>query len=51
MPEASDTQREEWLLMTEPLNGTRPNWNRAGQPPVVPEGTRVLDAEATGAGT
>ena len=46
-PEASGTQREDWLLM-EPLNGARPKWNRAGCPPVVPEKSRVLDAEATG---
>ena len=32
----------------EPLNGARPKWNRAGRPPVVPEETRVLNAEATG---
>ena len=46
--EASGTQREEWLLMTEPLHGARPKWNRAGRPPVVPEQTGALDAEATG---
>ena len=30
VPEASGTQREEWLLTTEPLHGARPKWNRAG---------------------
>ena len=48
VPEASGTQREEWFLTTEPLNGARPKWNSAGRPPVVPEQTRALDAEATG---
>ena len=48
MPEASDTQREEWLLTTEPFHGARPKWNWAGRPPVVPEQTGALDAEATG---
>ena len=47
VPKASGTQREDWLL-TEPLNGARLKWNRAGRPPVVPEESRVLDAEATG---
>ena len=37
--DASGTQREDWLL-TEPLNGARPKWNRAGRPPVVPKGHR-----------
>ena len=26
-PNASDTQRDEWLLKTEPLQGARPKWN------------------------
>ena len=47
VPEASGTQREDWFLMTEPLNGVRPKWNQAGRPPVVPEEPRVMDAEAT----
>ena len=47
VPEASGTQREEWFLTTEPLNGARTKWNRVGRPPVVPEETRVLDADAT----
>ena len=48
VPEASGTQREEWLLTTEPLLGARPKWNTAGQPPVVPEQIGALNAEATG---
>ena len=30
VPEASDTQWDEWLLKTEPLQGARPKWNRGG---------------------
>ena len=48
VPEASGTQREGWLLSTEPLHGARPKWNRVGRPPVVPEQTGALDVEATG---
>ena len=48
VPEASGTQREEWLLTTEPLHGARSKWNRAGRPPVVHEQSGPLDAEATG---
>ena len=47
VPEASGTQREDWLHM-EPLHGARPKWNRAGRPPVVPEESRGLEVEATG---
>ena len=47
VPEASGTQREDWVHM-EPLHGARSKWNRAGRPPVVPEEPRVLEAEATG---
>ena len=47
VPEVSSTQREDWFH-TEPLHGARPKWNLAGRPPVVPEETRVLEAEATG---
>ena len=28
VPEASDTQWDEWLLKTEPLQGARPKWNK-----------------------
>ena len=40
VPETSG--RRDWFL-TEPLNGARPKWNRAGRPPVVPEEPRGLD--------
>ena len=30
VPEASDAQRDEWLLKTEPLQGARPKWNKGG---------------------
>ena len=48
VPEASDTQRDEWLLKTKPLHGARPKWNKGGRPPVVPDRTGVLDIEAAG---
>ena len=47
MPEASGTQREDWLHM-EPLHGARPKWNWAGRPPEVHEESRGLEVEATG---
>ena len=37
VPEASDTQREDWSHM-EPLHGAWSKWNRAGRPTVVPGG-------------
>ena len=46
MPETSDTQRDEWLLKTEPLQGGRPRWNKDGRPPVVLDQTGVVDIEA-----
>ena len=30
VPEASDTQWDEWLPKTEPLQGARPKWNKRG---------------------
>ena len=45
---ASDTQRDKWLLKTEPLQGARPKWNKGERPPVKPDRTGVLDLEATG---
>ena len=48
MPETSDTQRDEWLLKTEPLQGGRPRWNKDGRPPVVLDQTGVVDIEAAG---
>ena len=46
-PNTSDTQRDEWLLKTEPLQGARPKWNIVERPPVVNDRTGVLDLEAT----
>ena len=43
-----DTQRDEWLLKTEPLQGARLKWNKGERPPVIPDRTGVLDLEATG---
>ena len=47
-PNTSDTQRDEWLLKTEPLQGACPKWNIGERPPVVNDQTGVLDLEATG---
>ena len=47
-PNTSDTQRDEWLLKTEPLQGARPKWNIGERPPVVNDRMGVLDLEATG---
>ena len=47
-PNTSDTQRDEWLLKTEPLQGARPKCNIGERPPVVNDQTGVLDLEATG---
>ena len=48
-PNTSDTQRDDWLLKMEPLQGARPKWNVGERPPVVDDRTEVLDLEATGA--
>ena len=48
MPEVSNTQRDEWLVKTEPLQGARPRWNNDGRPPVVPDQMGVVDIEAAG---
>ena len=50
VPVVSDTQRDEWLLKMEPLQGARPKWNKGGggRPPVVPGQMGVLDIEAAG---
>ena len=47
-PNASDIQRDEWLLKTEPLQGALPKWNKGERPPVITDRTGVLDLEATG---
>ena len=36
VPEASGTQRDEWLLRTEPLQGARPKWIKGGDPQWYP---------------
>ena len=41
-PEMSDTQRDEWLFMMEPLQGARPRWDEDGRP--------LVDMEAAGGG-
>ena len=48
MPEMSDTQWDEWLFKTEPLQGARPRWDEDGRPPVVFDQTGVVDMEAAG---
>ena len=47
-PDTSDTQREDWLLQTEPLHGTRPRWTEREQPPLIDDRTGVMDLEAAG---
>ena len=51
VPEASDTQRDEWLLKTEPLQGARPKWNKGGGGGDLqwyPTRRGVLDIDAAG---
>ena len=43
-PDVSDTQREDWLLQTEPLHGAR----LRERPPVINNRSGDLDLEATG---
>ena len=43
-PDMSDTQREDWLLQTEPLHGARPR----ERPPVINDRSGGLDLEAAG---
>ena len=47
-PDTSDTQRDDWLLKTEPLQGARPRWNEGERPPVIDDRLGVLDLEAAG---
>ena len=44
IPDMSDTQREDWLLQTEPLHGARPR----ERPPVINDRSGGLDLEAAG---
>ena len=50
-PNASDTQRDEWLLKTEPLQGARPKWNKGERPPVITGGVGGRHVEHHGAPT
>ena len=47
-PDTLDTQREEWLLQTEPLHGARPRRNERERPPVIEDRAGALDLEAAG---
>ena len=47
-PDTSDTQREDWLLQTEPLHGARPRRNERERPPLINDRAGVLDLEAVG---
>ena len=47
-PDTSDTQREDWLLQTEPLHGARPRRNERERPPVINDRSGFLDLEASG---
>ena len=43
-----DTQREDWLLQTEPLHGARPRRITRERPPLIDDHTGVMDLEAAG---
>ena len=47
-PDTSDTQRDDWLLKTKPLQRARPRWNEGKRPPVVDDQSGFLDLEAVG---
>ena len=47
-PETSDTQRDEWLFRTEPLQGARPRWDEDGRPQVGFDQTGGVDIGAAG---
>ena len=47
-PDTSDTQREDWLLQTEPLHGARPRRTARERPPLIDDHTGVMDLEAAG---
>ena len=41
-PNTSDTQQDEWLLKTVPLQGARLKWNKGERPPVMADWTTPL---------
>ena len=47
-PDTSDTQREDWLLQTEPLHGAHPRRTARERPPSIDDRTGVMDLEAAG---
>ena len=47
-PDTSDTQREDWLLQTEPLHGARPRRTKTERPPSIDDHTGIMDLEAAG---
>ena len=49
-PDTSDTQREDWLLQTEPLHGARPRRTERERPPLIDNHMGVMDLEAGGGG-
>ena len=48
MRDGLHTQREDWLLQTEPLHGARPRQITRERPPLIDDQTGVMDLEATG---
>ena len=46
--DTSDTQREDWLLQTEPLHVARPRRTATERPPLIDDHTGVMDLEAAG---
>ena len=46
--EGLDTQREDWLLQTEPLHGARPRRITRERPLLIDDHTGVMDLEAAG---
>ena len=47
-PDTSDTQREDWLLQTEPLHGARPRRMARERPLLIDDRMGVMDLEAAG---
>ena len=42
-PDTSDTQREDWLIQTEPLHGARPRRTARELPPLIDDRTGIMD--------